>query len=458
MRKLLARLDREDGFAMSLVLITAIALAIFSVTLIDVVSGESGRSGDAITRDASYHAAEAGLDDYLAKLLSDRVYFTHEVHPAEATRRDALGVTTAAGSAWTGATSWSYPNGKDGWRRLSNGYEYDIEITPPSAAASALRILATGRPTGSTDPKDWRVIETFVRQSSVSDFQMLANADISYGATATTYGKIYAGIDSSGTAHRVDHAGTAYADIYAEGSVTGTPSLRNGARTYGSSTIRSVVKSPINFNDFLASLVDIQRASQVGGVFLNNTATDAWKLTFQTNGTFTAQSCTKSSGRDVAQSSPICGTSTTYAVPSNGAVYAAQSVIVSGIVNGRVTVASNNNVVVGGNITYAQSGDDVLGLVAAHDVIVAQWTPSTLAWRAATIAQSGAWRSWSTDGSHTSMTFTGSTSTNLGGYMGMFKTRVYQYDDTLLYLQPPWFPTVDGAYTILLSRELTPSR
>lgn len=458
MRKLRARLGREDGFAMAIVLVMSIALAIFSVTLIDVVNGESGRSGDAVTRDASYHAAEAGLDDYLAKLLSDRVYFTHEVHPAEATRRDALGVTAARGNAWTGATSWGYPNGKDGWRSLSNGYEYDIEITPPSAAASALRIVSTGRPAGSTDTKDWRVIETLVRQSSVSDFQMLANADISYGSTATTYGKIYAGVDANGVAHSVVHSGTAYADIYAEGSVSGSPTLRNGARTYGSSTIRSVVKSPINFSDFLASLVDIQRASQVGGVFLNNASVDAWKLTFQTNGTFLAQACTKSSGRDVAQTSPVCGAATTYPVPSNGAVYAAQTVVVSGVVNGRVTIASNNNVVVGGNITYAQSGDDVLGLVAANDMIVAQWTPSTLTWRAATIAENGAWRSWSTDGSHSSMTFTGSTSTNLGGYMGMFQTRVYQYDNTLLYLQPPWFPTVDGAYTILLSRELAPSR
>jgi hypothetical protein len=55
------------------------------------------------------------------------------------------------------------------------------------------------------------------------------------------------------------------------------------------------------------------------------------------------------------------------------------------------------------------------------------------------------------------MTFQGSTSTNLGGSMGMFQTRVYQYDDSLLYLQPPWFPTVDGAFTILLSRELAAS-
>jgi Tfp pilus assembly protein PilX len=453
MRRLLRE---EDGFAMSMVIVLSIALAVFSVALIDVVGHETGRSSHAVSRDASFHAAEAGVNDYLTKLLTDHVYYSHEVHPGEATRV-AGAVTAAHGQTWTGATSWTYPNGKDTWRPLGNGFEYDLQVTPPSAASNALRLVATGRPVGSTDMSDWRVIETLVRQSSVTDFQMLANADISYGSTASTYGKIYAGIDSHGVAHSVTHSGTAYADVYAEGSVLGSPALRNGAKTYGSSTIRSVVKSPINFNDFLASLVDIQRASQAGGVFLNNAAVDGWKLTFSAGGTFTAQTCMKVSGRDIALTSPTCGVATTYNVPSNGAIYVGQSAIVSGVVNGRVTVATNANIVIGGNLSYQTSGDDVLGLVAASDMIVAQWTPSTLSWRAATIAQSGAWRSWSNDSSHTSMTFQGSTSTNLGGSMGMFQTRVYQYDDTLLYLQPPWFPTVDGAFTILLSRELAAS-
>jgi hypothetical protein len=292
----------------------------------------------------------------------------------------------------------------------------------------------------------------------VTDFQMLANADISYGSTATTYGKIYAGVDADGVAHSVNHDGIAYADIYAERSVTGPPTLRNGARKYDRTTIRSVIKNPVNFNDFLASLVDIQRASQAGGVFLNNATVDGWRLVFYANGTFTAQTCSRGYRQaDVASGTPSCGAATSYAVPTNGAIYVGQSAIVSGTVNGRVTVASNNDVVVGGNVDYAESGDDVLGLVAADDVVVAQWAPSTLSWRAATISQSGAWRSYSNDGSHSSMTFTGSTTTNEGGSMTMFRSRTYQYDDTLAYLQPPWFPTLDGALTVQLERELPPT-
>src|SRR6202007_2898348 len=134
---------------------------------------------------------------------------------------------------------------------------------------------------------------------------------------------------------------------------------------------------------------DIQRASQAGGGYLNSSTTDGWQITFQSNGTMLVASCKKNGSNDIAAVTPTCGTPTTYNVPQNGAVYSPQSVIVSGVVNGRVTVASNNNVVVSGNISYAQSGDDVLGLVAENNVYVAQWAPTNLSWRAATIAETG---------------------------------------------------------------------
>ena len=102
-----------------------------------------------------------------------------------------------------------------------------------------------------------------------------------------------------------------------------------------------------------------------------------------------------------------------------------------------------------------QTGDDVLGLIAANDVIVAQWAPYDLNWRAAVLAQTGARHSASSDGSHGTAVFTGSTTSNGSPYMDMFKTRVYNYDASLQYLEPPWFPTIDYAYTVLLYRELS---
>ncbi len=230
-----------------------------------------------------------------------------------------------------------------------------------------------------------------------------------------------------------------------------------------------MIKDPIDFSTFLTSISDIQRASQGGGVYLAHTpAPDAWLVVFKSNGTFTAASCTKVGSSDVSQVAPTCGAATTYNVPSNGAIYSDQSVIIGGsgaanasTVNGRVTVTSNNTIVIGNNISYQPSTNSILGLVAKNDMIVAYWAPNSLTWYAATIAQSGQW----TDtcgkfgygcSTHGTMTFNGSTATNQGGSMSMFTTRVYNYDQNLLWLLPPWFPTVEKPYNVLLQRELLP--
>jgi hypothetical protein len=473
------RLRAEDGIAMVMAIGMIVLLSVLAVTLIDVMQGEAARSRTEVKRDAAFHAAEAGVDDYISKLIDDRLYANHFVHPGEATRRSTTsGRVVPAGQAWLQAdgSSWTYPNNKDTWygaAQLGNGYEYDLEIFPPSAQSPFIRIVSTGRPVNDADVRDWRELETLVRPSSVSDFQMVADADITYGSTATTYGKIYAGIDGNNVAHSVRHDGIAYGDVYAEGSVTGNTTFVNGARRYDKTTtpsIRTMIRTPINFNNFLASLVDIRSAAGAGGIVEDNPAIDAWWLTFSAGGTVSVQSCMKNSLKPIGDRQPICGAATTVTLPANGAIYAAQPVIVSGIVNGRVTVGSAVDIYPGNNLSYAQSGDDVLGLVASHSVIVPQWAPTNLSWRAATIAQSGTFRSYGFDGqlgvseteyvgngARVSMTFTGSTATYGGGSMGLFQTRVYQYDSSLLYLPPPWFPTLQDAYTIVLSRELTAS-
>src|SRR5207237_1196969 len=156
---------------------------------------------------------------------------------------------------------------------------------------------------------------------------------------------------------------------------------------------RGPIKQPINFNTFLASLVDIRNAAGAGGIVQDTPSIDAWKMTFQSNGQVVVQSCMKVSGKPIGDAAPLCGAGTPLNIPANGAIYTGQPVIVSGVVNGRVTIGSASDIYIGGNISYAQDGDDVLGLVAGRNMIVAQWVPTVLSWRAATIAQSGTWRS-----------------------------------------------------------------
>ncbi len=256
--------------------------------------------------------------------------------------------------------------------------------------------------------------------------------------------------------------------------MAGTPPAQKYSGAAG--TIRSVIKTPINFSNFTTSITDIKRAADLNVVGtqtpydLNNGNYDIWKLTFKSDGTLDVAGCKDSGSNKPEDVKPTTCTavSNNLPMPANGAIYAQQSVMISdgtstcgspvitgNCVNGRVTVASANDVIIGDNIDYVQTGDDVLGLIAANEMIVAQWAPTTLSWRGATIAQTGQWRSAIGNQTHNgTMTFTGSTATNGGGYMSMYATRVYKYDNSLLYLQPPWFPTIDYAYTVLLYREL----
>jgi Tfp pilus assembly protein PilX len=440
----------ESGFALAAVVMLGTVLTILAVTLVTAAVSEEKRSAHGVWREAAFQAAEAGVDDYVSKLVDDRQYYVHQVHAGESTRT-APGGTAAAGTAWTLGNSWTYPSGKNAWRSLPNGYEYNLQVTPPSLATPFVRIVATGRKSGSTE--DVRVIETFIRPTSLTDFYRVVNGDVGWGSGATTNGKIYANGD-------IDHDGTATADMYAEGNITGSYTLQNGAQTYDHSTIRTKLKNPINFSSFVTSFVDVQRAAQLSGIYLNDASKAAWRLRFLSNGTVEVKACTKHNSKDVAEVDPdpngkcsaVAGSP--FTVPANGAIYTSQTAIVMGTVNGRVTVASNVDIVVGGNIFYLDRSDDVLGLAATNNVTIAEYVPDDMEWSAGVLAQNGTWETYTQDGSHNNMVFRGSSATNLGGSLTMFQTRDYGYLAELQYLSPPWFPIIGDAYTVLLFREL----
>jgi hypothetical protein len=235
--------------------------------------------------------------------------------------------------------------------------------------------------------------------------------------------------------------------------------LHNGASTFdvdSAPTVRDEIQSPINFNTFTATFIDVKAAATASGLLLDNNAKDGWRLTFNAVGTVTVDSCMRSGAFNLAESAPVCTFVQTVAVPTNGAIYVGQSAIVRGVVDGQVSVVSNADIVIGNDISYEAAGNDVLGLVARNNILIAQWSPNSLTFNAAVIAQTGQYRSWTSSNVKTgTYTHRGAVATNLGGYMSMFSTRVYIYDNDLLYLQPPYFPVLEESYSVLHFRELT---
>ena len=447
-RPVCTRPSDEAGFAMAAVVVMIAVLSLLAVTTIDLVTSEQGRSDVSRTRGTSFAAAEAGLNDYLAKLTDDKVYYLHRVHPGESTRRptsgadvdpqtsqcveaSAAGTRAETGVIWPTAagTTWTYPSGKDNWCRLSTGYEYNLQIVPPSAANTNIQIVATGRKIGDTNAANWRAIEQWTHFSLVSEFQMITASDYTVGSTATTNGKVYAGIDSSGVKHNVDHDGFATANIYAEGTVSGNVltggRMSNGAKQY-SSAHHSERPLADQEPDPLLELPDVARRHHPGG--------GRWRQAPRFE-------CPRLEDplperRDVRRVAVHrrlyrpCGGDTADVGWRLDLHRAAERRHLQrrhrrrlGVVNGRVTVATNDDVVVGGNTSYVTPGDDVLGLIAKNDVTIAKWGPSVLDWRGAVIAQNGKRSSYDSCNCKTSATHTGSSASYQHPFMDMFVTR-----------------------------------
>ena len=186
-------------------------------------------------------------------------------------------------------------------------------------------------------------------------------------------------------------------NVYAEGQVYGNPMV-SPAKAYDKDSnpnIRSVIKTPVSFTSFAASLTTIQSVASTDSpsMSFDDSSKDAWQLTFNSNGTVSIQSCVKYYTTDqygrktyypLDQYAPTCGSATTYNVPTKGAIYTAQTAIIVGgssscsdpdlgslpgasCVSGRVTVASNDDIVIGDNIGHLSDGDDVLGLIGNND-------------------------------------------------------------------------------------------
>jgi hypothetical protein len=446
------RLAREEkGIAMALVVVTTMVLTTLAVTLLAYVIDEQDRSVAAVKSQEAFQAAEAGLDDYLAKLVDDRAYYLHEVHPAESTRRPPSGADVAGGNDWPYANVWTYPTQKNAWKALPNGFEYNLQIIPPAAGQTTTTILATGRKTGQTTGA--RSLQVQVRPSSLADFYRFSDENVPYGTGAILYGKVYANGQVTGPG---SGSAIAYGDIYAWGGISGNFSMQNGAQKYTTTTNPSIttkIKTPIDFSRFLVSFNDLSRAAQVSNRYFDDPSKLAWRFVFANDGTFTVRSCTAGSNPDVAKAVPNCGSATTYSVPTNGAIYTGQTAIVEGQVKGRVTLGSNDDIVIANDIAPVSPGTDVLGLVAYNDLWIADYGPSTLTWVASLLVQTNTWHTTSGSPGKDTMNFTGSAATKKGGSFN-FDTRNYNYDQTLQYLSPPWFPVLDDFLTISLFREV----
>lgn len=530
--------DDETGFAIVLAVALIAVLSIFAASLPLLVQNEDTKSRQDTVQDSAYQAAEAGTNAVLSDLTQSTAFFIKYMAKGEATRtfnsttyaNDCVTGSTATTQStctdkdvsattwtspwWTYSTSQTARAADKGWYSLGNGYQYLIQLYPPNPTLTGLastitRIDVTGRPFGSTDTSKWRTIETQIRPSSLTDFQAFVATALAYGSGATTTGPVFVGEDNSGNKYDLDHAGHASGNLYAEGTVdkgrtnpiTNYTTFQNGATYYDSTTNPNALCklnncAPVPFTNFSNTFSKVSGAAScpASGTVLGppsywcfgtvdpnngNAAVDAWWIRFLSNGKATFTPCKKTpvSGNPspIYDTAPTCGTtSAQYPLPTNGAIYSAADVIVSGVVKGQITVATAGNVYYGGSITQNTPGTDVIGEEAQGSIYVPEWAPDSnrnITIYSAQFSLNGAFESspdWGSGGTKGTMNFYGSTAVygitpctqTVGAdctiiyFSGFFATRNYNYDPNLLFVQPPYWPSLGNAFTILTQRQI----
>ncbi len=471
-----ARTQRGSSLITTIVLTGVMAmLVVVSLSYARSSTTHTAREGRS---DLALQVADAGVSRYISRLVEDPRYYDHFVDLAEDPRIAPNGQVYPPGSAWTPGVTWTYATGAPTtWIDLQDARfgtsSYSLRIAPPPAGSDLVTVQSTGRLGRGAPMPVTRSIQSQIHPTSIADFQAISNATIKYGSDATTTGKLYSARD-------INHQGEAKAPAYAQHWACSSnnfdcpssnpPSANFQGGAYDAKTtpsFSSKFPTPIDFSQFTQSLLDIRDAAEASGTYFNQNVA-AWMVQFLSDGRVKVWRVASSDpGREFT--SLACHG--TYTVPASGAMYFEQSVIVSdgstkgdscggstgprpSTVNGRVTIATKANVYVGGNIAYAAPGDDVLGLIAANEVVIAKYAPSVLTWRAASLAQGDQWLTYDGSGSHQSMLYIGSQTMRNGGYATMFRSREYRYDETLQRLRPPFYPILEGSWETFYWREV----
>lgn len=349
MNRLRRVLANEDGVAMAMVVGMIVVLTVLAVVLIDQVTNETKSAAGSSTSNDIYQAAEAGINDYIAKMTEDPAYYDHCVAKGESTRKrkdtsalvahsvDAGSCEPGNASAWPSSVKWTYPNNKDWWyagtgdasdNTTIRGYAYDLMITPPHGAVGSIPgtdytdIVSTGckvqdssaSPLQCDSRFPQRAIEVHTRITTPADFQYMMNSmehnssdDVCWASTI--YGSMY----STGDIYVC--GATFYGNVLAEGKVvvaggySNPPTVVLPSKIYTPSTtpdIRSIIKNKIIISDIVGSVSQIQTNAEMNtnlrtgspttgvGMAFDDTSASAWRLNFTSNGNVQVWKCINS--------------------------------------------------------------------------------------------------------------------------------------------------------------------
>ncbi len=414
---------KNRGFLLILTLLYTTLIMAFLSTLLIIVTSGLRQANRAIESTRAYYVADAGLADALMQLRASVNY------PA------AFNVTNA-----------SYPVGPNNL----NG-SYTVSVTT-DGTTWPIYTLASAGVFGNTT----KTLTLRVQATSYSRWNYLSQTEIN-----PAWGTLWwvTGMYSEGPIH-----------TNGQYNIWGSPAY-NGPVSQVSSTVNYGQGGPPSDNPnfqngftpnasaitFPTDLVtSVQNgAAQAQGLSL----TGATTVVLVSNGTMNVTNSAKNWNNK------------SMAIPSNGALYVNNGdVTVQGTLKGQLTIATNQNVWINGNVRYntdprtTPTSNDLLGLVANTNVTVTQSAPNDLEIDAYVVALNGAFQleNFSTGGFQGDMVQFGGLMNQYCGPTGVMNAQgviidgynqLQYYDTRLQNTAPPFFKAAkDAANRILYSK------
>ena len=195
----------------------------------------------------------------------------------------------------------------------------------------------------------------------------------------------------------------------------------------------------------------VRAAASSGGFSLSGNTV----VVFNTNGTMNVTNSKKS------------WNNANMALPANGALFVVNGTLtVSGVVNGSVTVGASKDIIIPGNITYANdprinsTSDDVLGIISESDVLIDDHASNNLTIQSCIMAMGTSFmlNNYADADAKGNLTVYGGIIQDERGPVGTFNagtgekvsgySKNYLYDSRLMVTPPPYMPNTGDYITM----------
>ena len=421
----------ERGFLLVLTILTTFLITAFLGAFLVIVTSGLRQANRAVEGARAYYVADAGLANALMQVK-----------------------TSANLPAAFNIAATSYPVGPNNF----NG-SYSVRVTTNGATPCPTYTLASTGVFGSTT----KTLTLRIRVISYSRWNYLSETE-----SHPSWGQLWwvTGMWSDGATHT-----NGQFNIWGSPVYNGPVSQNSSSIYYGqggppkdkpdfqNGLTLSAPKIPFPTVDLLNSVKN--GAGATGGISLSGATT----VTLVSDGTMKVTNSAKG------------WSAKSMAIPANGALYVNNGdVTVQGTLQGKLTIATNQNVLIAGNVLYktdqyAHQKDptkpestDLLGLVATTSVTVKDNAPKNLRIDAYVVALNGAFelQNFSTGGYKGDMLQFGGLMNKYCGPTGVMDwsgniidgyNQLQYYDQRLQNTAPPWFtPAKDATNRILYSK------